>query len=138
MPDFIRHMWTETPVNELGAHVTITDMPIASIHVVAEPVWLTVSNDLLALDGRSLLICGLDGCECPMYVSIKKGCYNTDQIAVCVWQSNLVASAPGRGKPRGALPTKVGKGWCAYLDHQAVSQIAEAQEYCDLVLRLTE
>ena len=114
---------------------------MSSRHLSETPIWIPLSEQLLALDGKTLLVCEQDGQEYPMELSVMQAPPNgpdSGKVAIRVWQTDR-DSVPFESKPPGArIPTKVCSGWSAYLDEAAVKRISEATEHCDLVLRLPE
>jgi len=93
------------------------------------------------MDGKSVLLCDLDGSECPMQLQVRQALPdgpNHGKVAIQLWQANhqtVPFEEVGPGIP---IPTKQSSGWAAYLDETAATQIAEGSENCDFVLRLTE
>ena len=110
-----------------------------SLHLSETPIWITQSEQLLALDGKTLLLCERDGPECQLHLSIKRAPPNgpdSGKIAIGLWQTNHTHVPFEAVQPGAQIPTKVCSGWSAYLDEAAVKQITNATELCDLVLRL--
>jgi hypothetical protein len=104
-------------------------------------LWISSSDRLLSLDGKTLLLCKQGGQEYPMQLSVRQAPPNgpdSGKVAIRVWQTDR-GSVLFEEKQRGAqIPTKVCSTWSAYLDEVAASQIKEGSDNCDFVLRLTD
>lgn len=114
---------------------------MSSGHLSETPIWIPQSEQLLALDGKTLLLCERDGPECQMHLSIKQAPPNgpdSGKIAIGLWQTNHTHVPFEAVQPGAQIPTKVCSGVSAYLDESAVNQIADATEHHNLVLRLSE
>lgn len=112
---------------------------MSSRHLSDSPVWIPRTDHILSLDGKTLLLCEPDGHECPVNLNIQQAPPSAPvKVAVRIWQTDPRGASFEVVPPGAQIPTKACTEWSAYLDDSAVSQIAEAAEYCDFELRLNE
>ena len=115
----------------------MSEVPVSSIHISKERLWLPRKALSLPLHVKSLCLVDPEGAEhhVTMLVEEPLSPSNEGMLALCIVHAFLEKSEAGQGV---SIRTPRSSGWAAYLDEAAATKIEGAPECCDFVLRLTE
>jgi hypothetical protein len=93
------------------------------------PIWMTVTPEILALDGKAARIIDSDG-RTRVNLTVTKGDpsgESTDKCFVRAWQS-IMTGKPGWNETGGIAPTQQSHNWRGYLNEAAVESLTKGQD----------